>query len=699
MKRPGAKTGMVLGAAVLAAALAVGGGARAEDLRYSTYLGGSDYELFYGLAVAPDGAICVTGITESINFPTVNPVQPGLAPGYNGDSASDGFVALFSSDGSSLIFSTYLGGDWKDFAYDAVFTASGEIVVTGSTQSYDFPTLNSWQSELSVGSGPRDPKRAQDIFITRFASDGSSLVFSTYFGGIRAENNFGRPAVALQPGGEIVIGGVSVSGNFPTIDPYDGSLNGGTDMVVARFDSGGTPISSTFFGGESTDNLLGLAVGTDGSVYLAGQTTSDDFPTCGAYMAANPADEGILVGCLARLDSSCRTLLYGSYFGGHASFPESVQDIAVDSDGAMYILGYTKTDDFPTANPYQAALAGAADAYVAKFSSDGSTLIYSTYLGGNDWDGNDDGTSYNGGIDVDPWGRAYVTALTKSSDFPTVRPFQAALRGDIDGFVAVFSPGGGDLDFSSYLGGSLTDLISGIALGSDYSICLGGSTISQDFPTVAPYQASLGGMGDYWGDAVVAVVEALATVPPTPTPSPTPPGYKTPTPSATPSSTPSATPTSSVTPTPTPAGYLTPTATPTASATPTVTPTSTPAYGTAPLTVSQAEGMALSRPRSPLYHGWKWTVAEAAGESWMGRIYDYSGEFVSYTSLPESVPVMVKVIGGALPPEVEEGDYLSFTYTGESGPGQAVGIYPPAVFGLQTDGSVSYYVAADGSTY
>jgi Beta-propeller repeat len=182
--------------------------------------------------------------------------------------------------------------------------------------------------------------------------------------------------------------------------------------------------------------------------------------------------------------------------------------IAVDSAGNAYVTGLTSSANFPTANPFQAALGGGNDAFVAKLNPTGSALVFSTYLGGS---GNDQGL----GIAVDSAGNVYLKGDTGSSNFPTASPFQAALGGGTDIFVTKLNPTGSALVYSSYLGGSGTDvghgLVSAIALDSSGNVYVTGDTSSTNFPTVNPIQAAFGGAPT---DAFVAKIGQIVNAQP-----------------------------------------------------------------------------------------------------------------------------------------------------------------------------------------
>ena len=223
-------------------------------------------------------------------------------------------------------------------------------------------------------------------------------------------------------------------------------------------------------------------MGTDGVAYVTGITSSSDFPTVNPYQAGYGGIWDVFVTALTSTGSA---LLYSTYLGGSSS--DYGDGISLETDGRAYLTGLTRSSDFPTVNPYQAVYGGGDyDAFVTALSSTGSALYYSTYLGGS---GDDCGK----GISVGTDGAAYLAGITGSSDFPTVNPYQVVRNGFDDVFVSALSSTGSTLSYSTYLGGSGGDSGYGISLGTDGRASVTGLTGSSDFPTVNPYQAGYGG--------------------------------------------------------------------------------------------------------------------------------------------------------------------------------------------------------------
>lgn len=443
----------------------------------------------------------------------------------------------------TITYATYLGGSDDDNASDIAIDQAGNIYLTGSTASIDFPTpgsspqagfagytdafvskINAAGDELIYSSylggsyydganaiaidnagnasitgytradfpivNPGQPGHGGgdvEAFVTKLNATGDALIYSTYLGGRNEDIGKG---ITSDTEGNTYVTGYTTSTDFFLVKPLQKSKNGSTDAFVAAFSPTGSLLYSTYLGGSEGESGQSIVVNSAGQAYLTGDTNSSDFPNQNPLQRAlggglcgstssYPCDDIFVV----KLNTQGDSLLYSTYFGGSGT--DGGSSIAIDRSSNIYVTGSTASEDFPTLNAWQSNHGGDADPFVIKFSPDDNELIYSTYLGGSLNDG-----GY--GIAVDRVGNAYVTGYTASADFPTVNSLQDDGYGS-DAFVAKLSPLGDDLTYSTYLGGNHRDGSSGIAVDSVGTVYLTGYTSSTDFPTQNPYQAVHGG--------------------------------------------------------------------------------------------------------------------------------------------------------------------------------------------------------------
>ena len=445
-------------------------------LKYSTYLGGGGADRGFDIVVDSSGNAYVTGATNSNDFPTT---VGGFQDTITGDPCCGGdvFVTKLNASGSALVYSTYLGGSGTggDTGTSVAVDAQGNAYVTGATNSNDFPTAGAFQT-TSGGS--------TDAFVTKLNAAGSALVYSTYLGGSFTDSG---SDVAVDAGGSAYVVGRTFSTDFPTTAGAFQTAPGApltNDAFVTRFSAAGNAlVYSSYLGGSGTDGGFGIAVDSAGNAYVAGNTSSADFPTAIPVQATNGGGFDAFV---TKLEPTGSTLTYSTYLGGSGN--DAGLGIAVDGSVHAYVMGQTFSSDFPTTvGSFQTDSGGSLDACVTKFNPAGTALVYSTYLGGSGIDG---GSEFGpGGIDVDAEGNAYVTGRTISTDFPTANPFQSDLGGSLDAYVTKLNPAGTALVYSTYLGGNASDQSLGIAVDASGNAYVVGITGSGDFPTVNPFQS------------------------------------------------------------------------------------------------------------------------------------------------------------------------------------------------------------------
>ncbi|MDR4507687.1 MAG: SBBP repeat-containing protein [Candidatus Brocadiaceae bacterium] len=370
-------------------------------LSYSTYLGGNDSDVGFGIAVDGAGNAYVTGRTKSSDFPMANAIDGNL------NGPGDAFVTKIDASGAFLSYSTYLGGNDWDYGDSIAVDSTGNAYVTGYTDSPDFPAVNAIDESLNSYA---------DAFVTKIDASGAFLSYSTYLGG--KFSDWGR-GIAVDSAGNAYVTGETVSPDFPTVNAIYGSINGPeTEAFVTKVDASGAYFSySTYLGGNGEDSGRGIAVDSAGNAYVTGYTSSPDFPTANAI---DGSLDGSLDAFVTKIDASGASLSYSTYLGGNGN--ESAAGIAVDSAGNAYVTGYTASSDFPMANAIDGSHNGGYyDSFVTKIHASGVSLL-STYLGGN-------GEDYGAGIAVDGAGNVYVTGDTASSDFPTVNAIDGIYRG------------------------------------------------------------------------------------------------------------------------------------------------------------------------------------------------------------------------------------------------------------------------------
>ena len=452
-------------------------------LVYSSYLGGSSTDVGRAIAVDAAGYAYVVGDTASLDFP-VSPNGVQLTPA----DSSDIFVTKFNQQGSELVYSTYLGGDLNDNATGIAVDATGHVYVTGRTISRDFPvTPDAFQTasaDATLGAG--------DVFVTKLGKSGSALLYSTYLGG---SGNDLSHAIAVDDGGRAYVTGTTLSLDFPTtpgvLQPMPADPVRNEDAFVTKLNPRGSRlVYSTYLGGTARDIGFDIAVDDVGDAYVTGQTLSSDFPT--TPRAFQPASGGgpfePFDAFVSKLNRQGSALVYSTYLGG-SNNDFGGTGIVVDGERYAYVAGITQSTDFPiTPDALQSTNDGLGDVVVTKLNRRGTGLVYSTYLGG-------EGSEQSVDIAIDGAGRAYVSGVTFSPDFPvTPDAIRAAFAGAFDVFVAKLNRRGSALLYSTYLGGVLEDGHSGIAVDGAGNAYVAGFTRSRDFPIVpGAFQPDHGG--------------------------------------------------------------------------------------------------------------------------------------------------------------------------------------------------------------
>lgn len=466
---------------------------RASGLLYATFLGGSAYDWGNDIALDATGAAYITGYTASSNFP----VTPGAFDTSN--SSSDAFVVKLNATGSALSYATFLGGGGQDYAHGIALDATGAAYISGETASTNFPTT-AGAFDITFNGGA-------DAFVAKLSPTGSALSYATYLGGSAGDRGF---RIALDAGNVAYVTGQTISPDFPvTSGAYDQTYGGygSYDVFVAKLNAAGSDlVYATYLGGTADDwgeeIGPGIAVDAGGAAYVVAYTTSPDFPTTPGAFDVSPHgyDDAFVV----KLNAAGSALLYATFLGSNGY--DRGYDVAVDASGAAYVTGWTDSYGFPTTpGAFSTDNHGGGDVFVTKLTPDGAALSYSTFLGGVS--SNEEGYS----IALDASNAAYVTGQTAASDFPvTADALDPDFNGNVDAFVAQFSPDGAELIYATYLGGSDYDSGRGIALDASGKVYLTGWVESSDFPvTPGALDPSLGGTYDAF--AAKLALTGLAT--------------------------------------------------------------------------------------------------------------------------------------------------------------------------------------------
>ena len=394
-------------------------------LIYSTFLGGGDNDLGIAIAVDTLGNAYVTGnaAISATPFPTTANAFDTV-----NDGDFDVFVSKISPTGSTLIYSTFIGGAGGD-RVGGIAINSGGAYVTGTTDSSTYPT--------TPGAFDTDYNGLGDIFLTKLDVNGENLSYSTFIGGTSSDRG---TAMAIDQDGNTYIAGFSsgVSSNYPTTPgAFDTTYNGSNDVVVSMVNGDGSAlVYSTFIGGNNNDVAYALALDSSRNVYITGQTASEaavPFPTtAGAFDRTANGNIDIFV---AKLNSSGTALVYSTLIGSDTN--DFGLGIAVNTAGNAIVTGVTfpYATSFPTTpNAYDTTPNGLNDVFLTKFTPTGSAIIYSTLIGGSHYD---TGT----GIALNSSGAAFITGTTTNDvvDFPTTAAvFQPQINGTSDAFVSKF---------------------------------------------------------------------------------------------------------------------------------------------------------------------------------------------------------------------------------------------------------------------
>jgi hypothetical protein len=479
-----------------------------NGLVYSTLLGGSNDD--YGCAIVRDSLnnTVIAGITYSADFPVTEGAY--VTPHRGG---SDVFVSKIAENGT-LLFSAIIGGsdDETEFIFDNNFhiveialDSADNIIIQGTTQSSDFPvTEGAHDTTFNDGTITTETTNNRDVFIAKLSADGSKLLFGTFLGGSSADvvTLVTGGTITLDDADNIYVTGLTASSDFPITPDAIQSVHIGhgtdADAFITKLSADGTEILySTFLGGSLHEACASIALDGENNIIIGGWTASSDFPT--TANANDATHNGNDDGFIAKISVGESTLAFSTFLGG--SDDDLVTAITIDEKGDIYAAGETFSSDYPVTNGANDTVhGGSREIFVTKFSSDGTELKFSTFLGGS-------GDDAPFGMVLDNEKSIYVVGFTSSSDFQVTptdgSTASTAINGELDYTITQISPEGSFLQYSSYLGGSGSEIPNhfslassmypharvgspaGIELVSKDKVIVVGTTDSTDFPVTA----------------------------------------------------------------------------------------------------------------------------------------------------------------------------------------------------------------------
>ena len=386
------------------------------------------------------------------------------------------FAEQVTNEGLDVLFCSYFGGEGEEWSNDVCFTADGGFVLSGMTMSDDLPVMNAHQSQYG-GAG--------DAYLVKVGPQ-FNVEFYTYFGGTGSEEPM---ALVVDSEDNIILAGGTSSDDLTLLNPLQDELNGSSDAFVAKYSSSGTLLFSSYLGGSDFERIEDVVIDSSGNYLLVGPTGSDDFYTTPGVCQETygGGDSDVFITSLA---NDGQSILFSSFFGNATD--DDAWGIGTDQTGNIVVIGMTDGDEMATDSSFQEVYGGGlTDAFVAKFSSDCSSIMWATLLGGNGWEFGDQ-------VEFDSSDNIVVSGYTGSSDFP----LENQLYNDTGGYDAFFSklnPDGDTLLLSSYLGGSFEDRSYAMDVLDDDSILIACPTSSADMPVENAFSNHSGASDGYLG--------------------------------------------------------------------------------------------------------------------------------------------------------------------------------------------------------
>ncbi|MBD3353258.1 MAG: hypothetical protein GF364_17390 [Candidatus Lokiarchaeota archaeon] len=402
---------------------------------FSTYIGGSMDDMVYDVDVDDQGNVYICGSTKSSDFYVS---ENSYNDTYGGDT--DCYVSKISADGSEVIWSTFIGGPQSDLANSLKVLADGSVIVCGESRSVSFPTTEGAYDESHNG--------GSDIVVFKISSDGSDLLFSTFIGGSADEST---SDLDINSNGIICIAGTTAAADFPTTGgAYNASYGTNVDVCIMELSANGQNLLyATYLGGFDYEDAREVEYTADDKIIVCGSTKSVNFPvTASAYNDTLYA--GTYDVYLTKFNSDASDLEFSTFIGGSGDDWSYSFELCESED--ILVHGKTYSTDFPlSTGAYDDELTGLTDAFLFKISKDGSTMMTSTFYGG-------DGGESGGSVSIDSDGRIYISGITGSTDLNiTDDAMQKNIKGTYDMFITEFLPDLSDITYGTYIGSSGTD--------------------------------------------------------------------------------------------------------------------------------------------------------------------------------------------------------------------------------------------------
>lgn len=441
-------------------------------LVYSTLFGGNAIEGATAVAVDAAGNTYVAGDTTSTDLKAV--AFPGTKP----RASTQAFIARLDDGGTKMSWAYLLSGTSNTHPAAMAIDPNGDLWITGRTGSTDFPLLNPVQTKQTG---------LNIAFLMKLKSDGQ-LLFSTYLGG---ERNDDPNAIAIDHAGNVYIGGTTGSSQFPMKNALRSTYVGG-EGFLAKFSNSGELLYSTYFGGSGNDEIYGLAVAPDDSLYVTGLTSSQDLSTKNSWTSKYIGYPSFI----AKVSASGDQVLWSSYIGA-ASYSVNATAVAVDANGGPIVVGHTNAKTLPTtANALQPKYSGGfRDGFVLRLAPEGDRATYLSFVGGSDT-GKADPDEAATAVSVDSHGYVYVAGHSVSHDLATVRAAQDSFGGVDDAWLMRLDLDNTRVLSSTYWGGDKADGFTAMALGPWENVTVVGQTGSKNFPMQQPVQSTLNGTLD-----------------------------------------------------------------------------------------------------------------------------------------------------------------------------------------------------------